>query len=187
MVESMCNGMKCKKKVLLCFCIILMGGFMILQYIVACNRNANQNGASTEENISDPQNIPPQSITLVIEKEKVFGIVCRNSNFPKERNVIMTGKNEILNFVDLLSGLTFELAPIEESESTGKKITGGYNQYIVLYDEQQNKIRSIKVEGENDTILCIVENNCWYICELSSDSELAKKVKALVDLYWKVE
>lgn len=133
----------------------------------------------------DSWKTPEKQWEFSLSEEEVKKVVCSNSDFSSEWNVIITDRDRITFLLKELSEVSFEYNKticLELDSTADSLATGGYCQVLSFYDEAGEKLKAIIIES--NTELHIFQGRHLYIAVFSEDSVLSKEISELERAYW---
>ena len=119
-------------------------------------------------------------ITLNLEESEIEKIVCCNSYFPKDRNVVITDLESRKMLCQSFNELSFTYYP--EKKKKKKGIKGGYLQLLEFYNQDNTIVLSLELESSTEIIR--YSQGYRYRCMIPQDSELSELLEAIIDEYW---
>lgn len=119
-------------------------------------------------------------ITLNLEESEIEKIVCCNSYFPKDRNVVITDLESRKMLCQSFNELSFTYYP--EKKKKKKGIKGGYLQLLEFYNQDNTIVLSVELESSTEIIR--YSQGYRYRCIIPQDSELSELLEAITDEYW---
>ena len=120
-------------------------------------------------------------ITLNLEESEIEKIVCCNTYFPKDRNVVITDSESKKILCQGFHELSFTYYP-EKKRKEKKGMKGGYLQLLEFYNKDNTIVLS--VELENSTEIIRYSQGYRYRCIIPQGSELSELLEAIIDEYW---
>ena len=120
-------------------------------------------------------------ITLNLEESEIEKIVCCNSYFPKDRNVVITDLESRKMLCQSFNELSFTYYP-EKKRKEKKGMKGGYLQLLEFYNKENTIVLSVELESSTEIIR--YSQGYRYHCMIPQDSELSELLEAIIDEYW---
>lgn len=120
-------------------------------------------------------------ITLNLEESEIEKIVCCNTYFPKDRNVVITDSESKKILCQAFHELSFTYYP-EKKRKEKKGMKGGYLQLLEFYNKENTIVLSVELESSTEIIR--YSQGYRYHCMIPQDSELSELLEAIIDEYW---